>query len=236
MKFSAATLLPAIALAAPSELVARQAPSGVTIQQSTYSGNGCPQGSVSAIISNDRSVITFGFDAFQAVIGPNERAGDKQKNCQLHLNLRYPSGFQVSLVTATYHGYVRLDAGVKANFLSSYYFSQAASKTASSRTELSGSEYKDGRMYTKEDQIENASMVWSPCGANGILNINNRIALTSNNNQATGEISNDDATIKFEQKLRLKWQKCGGNKRTVADEDLSALLETGAVSAEIVAY
>jgi hypothetical protein len=131
MKFSAATILPAIALAAPSELVARQAPQGITIQQSTYSGNGCPQGSVSAIISPDRSVITFGFDQFQAVIGPRAKPSDKQKNCQLHLGLRYPSGFQVSLMTATYHGYVRLDDGVTANFLSSYYFSQAASKTVS---------------------------------------------------------------------------------------------------------
>jgi hypothetical protein len=133
MKFSAISLLPAIALAAPTELTARDAPPDrVTIDQSNYSGNGCPGGSVSTIVSPDRSVITFGFDQFQAVIGPGSKLQDKQKNCQLHLNLHYPGGFQVSLVTATYHGYVRLDEGVSANFLSSYYFSQAASKTVRS--------------------------------------------------------------------------------------------------------
>jgi len=232
MKFSSYALLPAIALAAPAELVVRDSPpTGVTIEQSNYSGNGCPQGSVSSIISPDRSVITFGFDQFQAVIGPGGKPGDKQKNCQLHLGLRYPGGFQVSLVTATYHGYVRLDDGVTANFLSSYYFSQAASKTASSRTELRGAEFRNGKMYTKEDKIENASVVWSPCGANGVLNINNRIALTSNRPEASGEISNDDATVKFEQKIRLEWRRCGSNRRTVEDV---ALIENGALNSTLL--
>lgn len=55
-------------------------------------------------------------------------------------------------------------------------------------------------------------MIWSPCGANGILNINNRIALTGRAG-ASGEISNDDATIKFEQKLKVQWRTCAGARR-----------------------
>jgi hypothetical protein len=78
------------------------------------------------------------------------------------------------------------------------------------RTSLSGPDYMNGKTYTKQDAIQNESMIWSPCGANGILNINNRIALTSPNTQAAGEISNDDATIKFEQKLRIQWRRCPG--------------------------
>jgi hypothetical protein len=78
------------------------------------------------------------------------------------------------------------------------------------RTSLQGPEYQNGKTYTKQDSIANESMVWSPCGANGILNVNNRIALTSPNAQAAGEISNDDATLKFEQKLRIQWRRCPG--------------------------
>ncbi|KAF2666579.1 hypothetical protein BT63DRAFT_457527 [Microthyrium microscopicum] len=201
-------LLSAIVLAAPLDT-----PNQVTIEQSSHSGNGCPQGSVSSIISGDKTYITFGFDRFNAAIGPRANPNDKQKSCQLHLSLRYPQGFQVALMTATYHGWVRLDSGVTANFISSYYFSHAASNTASSRTTLSGGEFKNGKSYTKEDKIENAATVWSPCGANGILNINNRIALNSNNQQAQGEISNDDATIKFEHKLLLQWRRCNQAKK-----------------------
>jgi len=167
-------------------------------------------------LSPDKTIVTFGFDQFQAVQGPGANAADKQKNCQLHLGLRYPGGYQMSIMQATYHGYVRLDPGVTANFISSYYFSQAAEKTAMTRTTLSGPEYQAGKTYTKQDSIENKSMIWSPCGANGILNINNRIALTGPANRA-GEISNDDATIKFEQKLRIQWRRCPGSRRMDVD-------------------
>jgi hypothetical protein len=152
--------------------------------------------------------VTFGFDSFQAAIGRNADPNGKQKNCQIHLNLRYPSGFQLSVLTATYHGYVRLDEGVTANFISSYYFSQDASHTANTRTTIRGPEYANGKSYTKTDNVETTATVWSPCGANGIMNVNNRIALTSATPTGSGEISNDDATFKFEQKLRIAWRRC----------------------------
>jgi hypothetical protein len=219
MKFSPVILLPAYAFAAPSVSSANaEVPDKVTIQRTTYSGNGCPQGSVSTNISPDRTLVTFGFDKFQAAIGPRAKQDEKQKNCQLHMDLKYPGGFQVSLVTATYHGYARLDQGVTASFFSSYYFSQAAEKTASIRTSISGPEFKNGKTYTKTDKIENASVVWSPCGANGILNVNNRIALTANDNRLQGEITNDDATIKFQNQVRLVWRRCGGSKKFVDTE------------------
>jgi hypothetical protein len=132
MKFSSYALLPAVVLASPVTQDVQQAPQQVTISSSRYSGSGCPQGSVSSIISPDKTTITFGFDSFQAQIGPNAPQTAQNKNCQLHLDLRYPSGFQLSLMTATYHGFVRLDDGVEASFISQYYFSQAAAKTVRS--------------------------------------------------------------------------------------------------------
>jgi hypothetical protein len=39
----------------------------------------------------------------------------------------------MSVMDATYHGYARLDSGVRANFISSYYFSQDASATVCSQ-------------------------------------------------------------------------------------------------------
>jgi hypothetical protein len=214
MKASVLSLLAATAIAAPSNqrrgVNDSPAPNQVTIEKTGYSGNGCPQGTVSTLISDDHTVVTFGFDSFQAAIGPSVNPNNKQKNCQIHLGLRYPSGYQLNVLQATYHGYVRLDPGVNANFISSYYFSQDASRTAGSRTFISGPEYQNGKSYTKTDNVENSATVWSPCGANGLLNVNNRIALTSQSPNGTGEISNDDATFKFEQKIRIQWRSCGG--------------------------
>ena len=74
-------------------------------------------------------VITFGFDTFQAYISPNTVPADHSKNCQIHLSLKYPGGFQYSVLDVTYQGYARLNAGVTGSFYSTYSFSQAAENT-----------------------------------------------------------------------------------------------------------
>jgi hypothetical protein len=71
-----------------------------------------------------------------------------------------------------------------------------------------GGALANGQVYTKQDSVETTATIWSPCGSNGILNINNRIALTSKNSKASGELSNDDATVAFTQQLHVAWKKC----------------------------
>jgi len=154
-------------------------------------------------------VVTFGFDKFQTYIGPGYDPTTKTKNCQLHLNLKYPGGFQFSVLDSTYHGYAQLDAGVTGSFYSTYYFSQDASATTTTQTSITGGgQWAQGQVYTKHDQVPSASFIYSPCGANGILNVNNRISLTSSNSQATGEVTDDDATVAFTQQIHLSWRTC----------------------------
>ncbi|CAN8100707.1 unnamed protein product [Discula destructiva] len=184
-------------------------PSLITIAASSFSGSGCPQGTVSTSVSSDKTVITFGFDSFQTYIGPGTLVSDRSKNCQLHLTLNYPGGFQYSVVDSTYHGYAQMDTGVSANFLSTYYFSQDASATTTTRAMLTGGgAWAAGQVYTKQDTVPTASIIWAPCGAQGILNVNNRIALTSTNSSASGQVTDDDATVAFTQQLHVSWQPC----------------------------
>ncbi|EUC49626.1 hypothetical protein COCMIDRAFT_84044 [Bipolaris oryzae ATCC 44560] len=204
-----AFLLPLLATATPLKRADGPNPNDITILDTTYSGNGCPQGSVSTSKSADKTVITYGFDKFQAYIGPGTVPSDRSKNCQIHLNLRYPGGFQYAVVDATYHGWARLDAGVNGTFITTYYFSEDAGKTQTTRMSVSGGgAFANGLVYTKQDAVETTATIWSPCGANGILNVNNRIALTSKNADAAGEMSNDDATVAFTHQLHVAWREC----------------------------
>ncbi|KAK3331215.1 hypothetical protein B0H66DRAFT_92987 [Apodospora peruviana] len=213
---SALFFLPALVAASPLGQIASPDgwadgpdPKQIQIVSVSFSGNGCPQGSVSTSISPDKTVITFGFDRFQTYIGPGFSAAEKSKNCQLHLNLKYPGGFQFSVVESTYHGYAQLDPGVTGTFYSTYYFSQDASATTTTQTSISGGGiWAQGQVYTKADKIPTASYIFSPCGASGILNVNNRIALTSSNTTATGEVTDDDATVAFTQQVNLNWRTC----------------------------
>ncbi|KAF9736817.1 secreted protein [Paraphaeosphaeria minitans] len=191
-------------------------PSQIVIVDSSYSGNGCPQGSVSTSTSTDKTVITYGFDQFQTYIGPGIATKDNSRACQLHLNLKYPGGFQYAVVSATYHGWARMDKGITGDFITSYYFSQDAGKTSTTRmTATGGGALANGQVYTKQDNIETTAVVWSPCGTNGILNVNNRISLRSSNSSAYGELSNDDATIAFTQQVHVSWQPCTPKRRSV---------------------
>jgi hypothetical protein len=191
--------------------VVAQAPDSslITISAATFSGNGCPQGTVSTSVSPDKTVITFGFDAFQAYIGPGTAVQDRTKNCQLHLNLKYPSGYSFAVVESTYHGFAMLDSGVKASFLSTYYYSQDAANTATTRTDLTGGGiWAEGQVYTKNDIVPQDNIVKAPCGSTSILNVNNRLLLTSSNSRASGMITDDDATVDISQQINIKWFKC----------------------------
>jgi hypothetical protein len=119
--------------------------------------------------------------------------------------LQDPGGFQYSILSATYHGYATLDQGVTGSFISTYFFSQNASATATTRTSVPG---PIDSTDTKTDTVDQASVIWSPCGASGIINANNRISLASQSTKAVGLLTNDDATLKFEQKVLIQWRPC----------------------------
>ncbi|KAF2681488.1 hypothetical protein K458DRAFT_444685 [Lentithecium fluviatile CBS 122367] len=218
----AAFLLPLLAAANPvPQSGTAPDPQQITIIDSSYSGNGCPQGSVSTSTSPDKTVITYGFDQFQTYIGPGTKQADWSKQCQLHLNLKYPGGFQYAVVDATYHGWARLDADVTGQFITSYYFSQDAGKTSTTKMSVTGGgNLAMGEVYTKQDSIETTAVIWSPCGTTGLLNINNRISLNNNKNKnASGELSNDDATVAFTQQLHVQWRACTPGKGTPSPGD-----------------
>lgn len=75
-------------------------------------------------------------------------------------------------------------------------------------SQTGGGALVDGQVYTKQDKIETTAIIWSPCGTTGLLNINNRISLTSSNSTAYGELSNDDATVAFTHQVHVQWRAC----------------------------
>jgi len=214
MHSAAVLLLPALALANPIKPRTAPPTDQIIITDVATSGNGCPQGTVSTSLSVDGTVVTLGFDSFYAYIGPDAAQSDKTKACQLHLDLQYPGGFQYAVTDAVYHGWARLDPGVTGTFISTYFFSQNAAQTSTTRSSIAGAGWAAGNVYTKEDLIPTTAIIWSPCGDTGILNINNRISLTANSTSGTGELSDDDATVSFDHQVHVAWQPCTPSSST----------------------
>jgi len=193
------------ALVVPNVELGDAPPAGqVTIRGVTYGGTGCPQNSVSAQFSSDRTIVTLIFDAYIASVGPGIALTESRKNCQLNVDIKYPGGFQYSVLSADYRGYASLQKGVTGTLKSNYYFSGSTTQSATEYNfvgPLTGD-------YLKHDEADNTSVVWSPCGAEGMLNVNSQVRLQSSVASATGLLTTDSTDLKFTQVVYVQWQKC----------------------------
>jgi len=198
--------LAAAAYAMPAELTERTTPpaSTVYIESIAYGGTGCPQGSVGSFISTDRSTFTLLFDDFVASIGPGVAITDNRQNCQLNINLQYPSGFQYSVFNTVYRGYIDLDVGVSARQEATFYYSGQTAE-ASTGASFTGPVSND---YEVTDALPISSVVWSPCGATAALNIDSEVRLTTTSTTAQGEITDDSIDGKIAFVVGVQWQSC----------------------------
>jgi len=179
-------------------------PSKVTINSISYGGTGCPQGSVGSFISADRLTFTLIFDSFVASIGPGVPITSSRINCQLNIDLEYPSGFQYSVLGTDFRGYAGLDSGVTGIQSAMYYFSGSVAQ-ASTSTTFKGPLDTD---YLVSDTVPFNSTIWSPCGVALPLNVNSQIRLTSTNSKASGLLTQDSIDGKVTFIVGVQWQTC----------------------------
>lgn len=177
---------------------------GVYIEALKYGGTGCPQGTIGQSISDDRTTFTLIFDNYSASIGEGVSITENRKNCQVNLAVRFPQGWQFSLLNSDFRGFIALDQGVTATQKSTYYFS-GDSKQCSAEVNFTGPVSKD---YLAHNEFGVQSTVWCACGASAMLNINGQVRLMSTNPKASGLFSNDSQDGSFKNVLKFSWRKC----------------------------
>jgi hypothetical protein len=203
--FKVLALFVGVAAAAPA-IEERDGPSGheVEIHGVAFAGSGCPAGSVAGQLSSDLTTLTLLYDSFVAEAGEGISPAKRRKNCQLNVKLRYPQGWQFSVFKADYRGYANLPQGAKGTCKATYYFSGDSHQISSTKT-IYGP-YDDN--YIKTDQFGVQSLVWSPCGVEGLLNINSEVRLTPFSSNKPALLTVDSADLKFKQIHYLQWKKC----------------------------
>ncbi|KAJ3214048.1 hypothetical protein HK099_007060 [Clydaea vesicula] len=178
-------------------------PVNVTLGTVTYGGTGCPKGSVSQNLNSDSTAMTLLFDKYVASIGPGIAITENRKNCQLNFQVNVPQGWQYSIATVDYRGFLQLDQGVTAQQQANYYFqgSLEQDKQSTTFTHLHNGD------YTLRDQFGITSTIWSDCNAKANLNINSQIRLFAPPGK-NGVITTDSVDTKVKQIYGLKWKKC----------------------------
>lgn len=180
----------------------------VLIKKIQANGSGCPIGSVATNIGDDKKSFTLTFSDFVAETGPNMPYSAARKNCTLTMVLDVPAGWQYSIASYYYRGFMQLDSGIKAEHSVDYYF-EGQGLTNRFGTTQSGPYAAD---YVFNDDVGLASSVYSPCQESRALNINAKIRIYNSNPSgfpnSRGVIANDSVDGQIRQVWGLTWKRC----------------------------
>ena len=136
----------------------------VSIQDVGYAGNGCPSGSASVVISDDRKSVSVLFDSYIAEAGGEGQSTFARKKCDIAFGLNVPEGISVSLFDADYRGFTDLPRGARADFTRDYFFAGSNGPSLSNRWTGARSD-----SFLINDKLDVIANVWSACGADVIL-------------------------------------------------------------------
>lgn len=136
-------------------------------------GNGCPQGSASAVLSDDLKTLTILFDSFSANAGLNVGKQLDRKSCNVAIPIHVPAGISVSILSVDYRGFVGVPAGGMARFMTEYFL--AGSRGPISSRVFRGPQDTD---YLISNRL--SAVAWTPCGLDTNLRINASMLAQSN--------------------------------------------------------
>ncbi len=176
-------------------------------------GSGCSDASTYSInLSPDRRAFTLAFSEFVAEIGPGLPLSEARKNCSITLTLNIPAGFQYSIGSFNYRGFMDLGDKVRADHTTEYFF-QGTGETGRFQATATGPLTKDF-VYTDKVGLSSVYIpdTWSPCNVDRALTINPSIRLTKLSGAAAdvqGLITNDTVDGELTQLFGLVYRKCG---------------------------
>lgn len=182
------TLIAAAVLATVTQ-VSQAAPSENTVyfKAPAIAGNGCPAGTTDFAITPDGQTLSILFDAFSAQPG--------NKTCNIAIPVHVPNGYQVSLMTADFRGFVQGSAELRR----SYFFAGQTGPSLVTPMNDAG-----GKDYTQRDSLITSSNSFAKCGEDVNLRVNSRI-MTKNRNSM---ISVDSLDLQNGMIFHLQYKKC----------------------------
>ncbi len=145
----------------------------------SYGGNGCPNGSASIVMTEERKTISILFDQFKAEAGNTTGKRIDRANCNLRIPLQVEPGYSMALIKVDYRGFSAVPAGGSATFDADYIFAGAKGPKHNKKFNRPGS-----AEFLISNPIE--VQAWSACGKNIMFGINaTAIAMTNSQMEQT---------------------------------------------------
>ena len=158
--------------------------------QPEFGGTGCPQGTVTAILSPDGTALSILYDAYVAEAGGTTGRTFQRMSCNVAIPVDVPNGITVSILAIDYRGFNLLPQGARSNFRVEYFF--AGSRGPIFNQTFTGPLEAD---YLIENDLIGTAIVWAPCGQDVLLRTNSSIQVsTTANRQALATVDTQDVT------------------------------------------
>src|SRR5688572_13248934 len=98
------------------------AQNGISLGQPGFGGNGCPQGTVSATLTDNASTLSVLFDDYIVESGGSTGQRLARKTCNVSIPVRVPQGLSLSVIKVDYRGFNSLPRGASSTFNVEYFF------------------------------------------------------------------------------------------------------------------
>ncbi len=178
---------------------------GVIIENISYDGSGCMEGTVGSVISNDHRNMSVMFDSF-GLFGDGQVYGIKNASCNVQITVDVPPEYAVALSRVELAGFIFSPKGSGASVSSQYFMSGQKSKA-----ELNHSWSNDEDNWLTEafrfpQTFSEEELIFSECGGNAVIDIKTTIKRYSEQNVMLGSIlvSSMDNTLAIE----YEWREC----------------------------
>ncbi len=177
----------------------------IYLGQPIYGGSGCPQGTASAVLTEDGKTLTVLFDSYMVQAGYGSGKTIDRKSCNLAVPVHVPQGYSVAVMQIDYRGFNSLPQGAMSTFNAEYFFANQVGPRYSKR--FMGPLDSD---FITTNRLGVEAVVWSQCGTDVMLRANTGLMVKNNNFNQDALSSVDSADIKAGLVYHLEWRRCGG--------------------------
>jgi hypothetical protein len=165
-------------------------------------GSGCPPGSAVASVSPDRQSFTIAYSQYTAEVGPGVPRIEARKNCGVILNVQYPVGFTISIVSVDYRGFADLDDDTVGTVAGQYFFMGQFPQV----------EFEEPIFGPAFDNYEIRDLFLTgvfqlSCRQRRALIINNEVRVQARSGQG-GLMTADNTTGTFQETFGIVWRRC----------------------------
>lgn len=196
----------ALSLVAPpvaTDHVSDVPPGAVTISVASINGTGCPYGSTTIAMSEDKRSFSVSYSEYTALAGPGVPLATGRKNCQINMRVNVPGGYTYGIPSVDYAGYADVKRDAYGSIGATHYFSDLAETPITQR--IQG---PIENTWQQREGVPFEKIVWNPCGDPRQFHIKNHMELNRANSTEQSMLSMDSPYVDLKTVYHVAYKKC----------------------------